>query len=224
MNDYDHTIVFKFMKKRKVSFFKSIESCDINEWINIVDNIGLDTIQIISFYDEKNMLLLGFANTSRTIIKCFWKDGTVTYFQGKSVSDSIVKKWNTTFTEYLWKNDSLEKPRYENNKESLRKVLKEISDFSKDLDGHFYKVFDNAISCLDGEQVELWFKELEVPDDNKILFNAAGSADVFAGMGSWNDTPRCLAMEQNKYDEYNSISQDLFKQIRLAIMYAVNEW
>ena len=43
-------------------------------------------------------------------------------------------------------------------------------------------------------------------------------------MGSWNDTPHCLAGEKGLSREYDRLSDALLRQIRLAILYAVNEW
>ncbi|MBP3854386.1 MAG: hypothetical protein IK990_02070 [Ruminiclostridium sp.] len=62
----------------------------------------------------------------------------------------------------------------------------------------------------------------ELPEINKRLFRAASLADVFGGMGTWNDNPCAAAKEKGLLEEYNDLSDELLKQIRIAVMFAVN--
>ena len=59
---------------------------------------------------------------------------------------------------------------------------------------------------------------------NRDLFEAASNADVFGSMGSWNDGPAAKAAAEGKLEEYNKLSDMLFNQIALAVMYAINQW
>lgn len=43
-------------------------------------------------------------------------------------------------------------------------------------------------------------------------------------MGSWNDSPPYYAHEKGLENEYDSFSEELLTQIRLALLYSVNEW
>ncbi len=43
-------------------------------------------------------------------------------------------------------------------------------------------------------------------------------------MGSWNDSPPYMAQEKGLEKEYETLSDQLLKQIRSAILYSVNEW
>ena len=65
---------------------------------------------------------------------------------------------------------------------------------------------------------------LELPGHNRDLFEAASNADVFGSMGSWNDGPAAKAAAEGKLEEYNKLSDMLFNQIALAVMYAINQW
>jgi len=64
----------------------------------------------------------------------------------------------------------------------------------------------------------------QIPDPNLQIFEAASLADVFGAMGSWNDSPPYMAHEKGLDQEYETLSAELLKHIRLAILYAVNEW
>lgn len=64
----------------------------------------------------------------------------------------------------------------------------------------------------------------ELPEANKRLFYASNISDVFGGMGSWNDSPPCYAYEKGLENEYKNLSSELLTQIRLALLYSVNEW
>ena len=54
------------------------------------------------------------------------------------------------------------------------------------------------------------------------MFLAASQADVFGGMGSWNDDPAGIAQEKGLGEEYDRLSKELYVQIRKAVMYAVS--
>ena len=54
------------------------------------------------------------------------------------------------------------------------------------------------------------------------LFLAAQQAWVFGGMGSWNDAAPYLAAEQGLEQDYQHLTEQLHRQIRQALMYAVN--
>lgn len=56
------------------------------------------------------------------------------------------------------------------------------------------------------------------------MFEAASIADVFGAMGSWNDSPPYMAHKKGLDKEYETLSADLLRNIRLAILYAINEW
>ena len=95
---------------------------------------------------------------------------------------------------------------------------------------NFGNIFRKAISILNGEKIEniqktfygIYFSEL--PKINKLLFYASDISDVFGGMGSWNDSPPYYAHEKGLESEYDSLTEELLTQIRLALLYSVNEW
>ena len=95
---------------------------------------------------------------------------------------------------------------------------------------NFGNIFRKAIDILNGEKVEniqktfygLYFSEL--PKINKYLFYASDISDVFGGMGSWNDSPPYYAYKKGLEIEYDNLSKELLTQIRLALLYSVNEW
>ncbi|ASG29633.1 hypothetical protein CBG61_01795 [Fusobacterium polymorphum] len=43
-------------------------------------------------------------------------------------------------------------------------------------------------------------------------------------MGSWNDSPSWYAYEKGVESDYKKLSSELLTQIRLALLYSVNEW
>ena len=43
-------------------------------------------------------------------------------------------------------------------------------------------------------------------------------------MGSWNDSPPYYAHKKGLESEYDSLTEELLTQIRLALLYSVNEW
>jgi len=63
-----------------------------------------------------------------------------------------------------------------------------------------------------------------MPKLNLALFTAASAADVFGGMGSWNDDAAGWAQYKKRGKEYDELSGELFTQMRKATLFAINEW
>ena len=58
----------------------------------------------------------------------------------------------------------------------------------------------------------------------KELFYVSDISDVFGAMDSWNDSPSWDAYEKGLESDYKNLSSELLTQIRLALLYSVNEW
>ena len=63
-----------------------------------------------------------------------------------------------------------------------------------------------------------------MPKLNLALFTVASAADVFGGMGSWNDDAAGWAQHKKRAKEYDELSSELFTQMRKATLFAINEW
>ena len=121
------------------------------------------------------------------------------------------------------------KPHFENNIDSFKSVLSEIKEFALKIDCNnfamiFQKALDILMGCSDYTDTTYHLTLPEIPEENLHLFEAASTADVFGAMGSWNDSPSYMAHEKGMDKEYEFLSSELLKQVRLATLYAVNEW
>ena len=91
----------------------------------------------------------------------------------------------------------------------------------------FVNIFQSAYDTLTKKQkitLPDWMKDT-VPkfDEEKMrMFLAASQADVFGGMGSWNDNPAGMGYEKGEEEKYNQLSNELYNQIRKTVMYVVN--
>ena len=88
----------------------------------------------------------------------------------------------------------------------------------------FQKALDILLGSYDYIDIEYNLPLPEIPEENLHLFEAASTADVFGAMGSWNDSPPYMAHERGMDNEYELLSSELLKQVRLAALYAINEW
>jgi len=95
---------------------------------------------------------------------------------------------------------------------------------------NFGNIFRKAFSILNGESFEnirnTFYGEtlFKIPKINARLFYSAKISNVFGGMGSWNDSPPYYAHKKGLEIEYDNLSEELLTQIRLALLYYVNEW
>ena len=88
----------------------------------------------------------------------------------------------------------------------------------------FAKVFHSARNHLLDLYAAKVLEEPQIPPQNQNIFRAASAADVFGGMGSWNDEPGWRAQDKGLGQVYDELSDQLLRNIRLAILYAINEW
>ncbi|QQB73162.1 RNA polymerase subunit sigma [Fusobacterium canifelinum] len=216
----------KYENKIEFLFTQNYKAKDVNEWYDYCIEKGLEDIKLLMPISLKDPNLLGFANTSQAGLVCFFKDNLVTYF----IPNWQYKNnaWNITYTEYNWENFPKEKPKFSNNTEDFKNILSKIATFADIIDfQNFANIFIKAFDLLDGKNIEnSYYKKYFslLPEINARLFCSAGIADVFGGMGSWNDSPPCYAYDKGLEDEYKNLSSELLKQIRLALLYSVNEW
>ena len=56
------------------------------------------------------------------------------------------------------------------------------------------------------------------------VWNAVSYASVTGAMGSWNDSPPCIAAELHCGKRYDELTQRLIDQNRLAVTFAANEF
>ena len=174
----------------------------------------------------KDPSLLAFSNTSQAGLVCYFKDNLVTYFIPKWEPGD--KGWNVIYKEYKWENPPKEKVQFEDNTEDFKNTLSKIATLADKIDfQNFANIFTEAYNMLDGKEVESYYHKKYfslMPERNARLLCSAGISDVFGGMGSWNDSPSWYAYEKGLESEYKKLSSELLTQIRLALLYSVNEW
>lgn len=223
-----------YENKIEFLFLNNIKDCGINDqnaktpgkWYENCVKKGLRDIKLIIPTEVENRNLLGFANAYCGFILCYFKNGEITAFIPKWDFDQKLKKWNILYTEQLELIPFI-KPQYEDNTDELREVLIEIEDLAEKIGcGGFAKRFEQARNILNGE-APFGTDKLpapRIPQRLLPLFYAADMADVFGAMGSWNDSPPYMAHEKGLDKEYDELSARLLKNIRLAVLFAVDEW
>ena len=216
----------KYENKIEFLFTENFKAKDVNEWYEHCIEKGLEDIKLSMPIAVKDPSLLGFSNTSQAGLICYFKENLVTYFIPKW--EHKDNGWNIIYREYKWENPPKEKHKFEDNTEDFKNTLSRIATLS-------YlcfvpltpKILSKAYDMLDGKEIENYFYKKYfslMPEKNVRLFASAGISDVFGGMGSWNDGPSWYAYEKGLESDYKNLSSELLTQIRLALLYSVNEW
>lgn len=237
MDCYVDSVTFRFLpihgKKRKLfsSMNKNTEYIvtGINKWYEHCVTVGLKDIKYITPISVKDRAILGFANTNRGLIVCFFNSGEVTYFDAYWTFNQDKKAWNVTYTEHLFDNPPAGTPHFENNLKEFKEILNKIGEFACIIGfPGWKKVFDKSVQILEGSFIyEVGNRKIALPDlpkEQLKIFMAASNADVFGAMGSWNDSPPCAAHDKGLDKEYDKYSAELLKEVRRATLYAINEW
>ena len=220
-----------YEKKSTFIFFnnKKYKAKSVEEWFNYCIDRGLQNIKFLIPLPIKDSDSLNFTNISQASIVCFFDNKLVTYFTPKW--EDYNNEWHIIYTEYEWKLPLKSKPKFYDNTKDFKDVLSKIAAFADKIDfQNFANIFTKAFDILNGDNIEnirnAFYGQyfFELPETNKRLFYASDISDVFGGMGSWNDSPHCYAAEKGLENEYNNLSSELLTQIRLALLYSVNEW
>lgn len=137
------------------------------------------------------------------------------------------KIWRVTYARMM--NDFVfERPKdsLETAYSQLKNALHEISSFARaQNEKDFLLCFQSALNDLDfrnspaNESRHWLFPPQILSPKAEATLNAAESAWVFGGMGSWND----LYCEQNTQSEYERVSEGLYLAIVNAIVASVND-
>jgi hypothetical protein len=226
---YENRIEFQFLPEKKLFSTKKFKADDVPTWYDYCLKKGLQDLKCLVPITVKDRSILGFSNTTQSSIVCFYEGGKVTYFSSKWELDSDPKMWNILYTEHEWKNAPLGKPHFENNTDSFKSILSQIKEFARKIDcDEFATIFQKALDILSGSSdytdTAFHMPLPDIPEENLHIFEAASTADVFGAMGSWNDSPPCIAYKKGMDKEYESLSSELLKQVRLATLFAINEW
>lgn len=226
---YENRIEFQFLRERKLFSTKKYKAENVLAWYEYCLKKGLQDVKFLAPVAVQDRNILGYSNTTQSSIVCFYEGSKVTFFSAQWEFDSVQKVWNILYTEQEWKDAPSGKPHFENNVDSFKSVLSEIKELALkiDCDG-FAVVFQKALDILSGSSdytdTAFHMHPPKIPEENLHLFEAASTADVFGAMGSWNDSPPYMAHEKGMDKEYESLSSELLKQVRLATLYAINEW
>lgn len=234
---YVDSVDFHFLDihSKKKAFFnimrknKSYTAANIQQWYEHCIILGLRDIKYLTPISTKDRAVLGFSNTNRGSIVCFFNGGEVTYFDAYWSFNQDKKAWNVTYTEHLWDNPPAGIPHFKDNTPEFKEILNKIGEFACiiDLPG-WKKVFYKSVEMLDGtfikEEGERKISLPKLPENHLKIFMAASNADVFGAMGSWNDSPPYAAHEKGLDKEYDEYSAELLKQTRIATLFAINEW
>lgn len=205
---YISKIEFIFLPKKDMMLKKEVIANSVGEWYKLCLERGLVDIKLMMPTKVENRMILGFANASQASVVCFWKNKKVTYFVPKWEMDRERKGWEVVYQEWEWKNAPSGRPVYEDQTEEFKQVLIEIEALAKKIGAtNFAKIFHSAYDCLEAGQI----------------FEAVCKADVFGGMGSWNDDPSGMAYDKGLESKYNELSNRLVEQMRYHLMYAANE-
>lgn len=226
---YENRIEFAFLPPNEILKMEKYTAPNVSAWFEQIRKNQVLDVKLLCPYSVKDRNLLGFSNMTESSILCFHRNGKVTYFVADWQFDSVQKNWNILYSEHEWPDPPSKKPQFENNTDSFREVLLSIRELAIKIEcENFAHIFSSAVNLLDGSNEypdKKYGIELpQIPQQNLQMFEAASIADVFGAMGSWNDSPPYMAHKKGLDKEYETLSADLLKNIRLAILYAINEW
>jgi len=203
------------------------EQASINEWFKHALKLGLSDVRFATnlAVSSKERSLQGFSNVSYKSILCIYKD-KMSYLVPHWSFEEDKKGWDIVYKEFSL--DGMpEIQKFSDNTLEFKDLLTKIAKFADEIEcENFGDCFRKGLKALnEPEKIEQNILNAPLmPKLNLALFNAASAADVFGGMGSWNDDAAGWAKRKKRDKEYDELSAELFTQMRKAILFAINEW
>ena len=203
------------------------EQASINEWFKHAKKLGLSYVRFATnlTISSKERSLQGFSNVSYKSILCIYKN-KMSYFVPHWSFEEDKKGWDIVYKEFSL-DGTPEIQKFSDNTLEFKDILTRISKFADEIEcENFGDCFREGLKALnEPEKIEQNILNAPLmPKLNLALFNAASAADVFGGMGSWNDDAAGWAKRKKRDKEYDELSAELFTQMRKAILFAINEW
>ena len=203
------------------------EQTSINEWFKHAKKLGLSDVRFATnlTVSSEECSLQGFSNVSHKSILCIYKD-KMSYFVPHWSFEENKKGWDIVYKEFSL-NGTPEIQKFSDNTLEFKDILTRTSKFADEIEcENFGDCFRKGLKALnEPENIEQTVLNAPLmPKLNLALFTAASAADVFGGMGSWNDDAAGLAQHKRRGKEYDELSSELFTQMRKATLFAINEW
>ena len=223
---YDGNVVFR-MQPRGLFRKQAVTLNGYAEWAAYALRNGLTDVWLRTPTDG-DMNLLAFANYRNNVVVCRWKRRTTALVMhwGFKKGDT---HWTVTLTE-TWDAEAV-RPHLRFSRTEYAALLSELADFAAFLNYPFFEgQFRKAVDCLNDPDapapVDVPYPQPTPPLPQPFLgvWNAVSYASVTGAMGSWNDSPPCIAAELHCDDRYNELTQRLIDQNRLAVTFAANEF
>ncbi len=222
---YENKIEFQFLSMNPLAAQEAESVYRPADWFAKCKQQEVVDMKMMIPLKAENRKVLGFANTSRASILTFLKNGEVHYWIARWEFDSKLRLWNIVYKEAVWENAPQGRPQFADNTKEFLAVLGQIGEFANKIGAHhFGKIFREAAAILRKEMQAKVVSELPLPEAYRHIFEAAARADVFGAMGSWNDDPASMAQSKGLFEQYDRLSDELLKQIRQAVLFAVNQW
>ena len=203
------------------------EQASINEWFKHAKKLGLSDVRFATnlAVSSEERSLQGFSNVSYKSILCIYKN-KMSYLVPHWSFEEDKKGWDIVYKEFSL-NGMPEIQKFSDNTLEFKDLLTKIAKFADEIEcDNFGDCFREGLKALnEPEKIEQNVLNAPLmPKLNLALFNAASAADVFGGMGSWNDDAAGWAKRKKRDKEYDELSGELFTQMHKATLFAINEW
>ena len=193
------------------------EQASINEWFKHALKLGLSDVRYATnlTVSSEERSLQGFSNVSYKSILCIYKD-KMSYLVPHWSFKEDKKGWDIVYKEFSL-NGMPEIQKFSDNTLEFKDILTKIAKFADEIEcDNFGDCFREGLKALnEPEKIEQNILNAPLmPKLNLALFNAASAADVFGGMGSWNDDAAGWAKRKKRDKEYDELSAELFTQMQ----------
>lgn len=196
-----------------------VDSCE--KWVSMLKERGARDFKFIMVDEMDDFARLSRANGIQCCIICFYDDG-VTSWNRRWLYNPSSQKWHVQLVESIARNVPDEKPRFKDMSQDMVTLLERLRFLSQKLGlSDFSFQFHVAQKSLQANFVS---SDNMMQSAQRRLLAAAIDAYVFDGENSWLEKGRAAAEEKGMLEEYDELTNYLFRGIALSCMYAVNEW
>ena len=220
----EHSLIFECASHSLISKFRRSPITTVDAFLKYQLSCGLTDLTLYRPQAGEKYQLYGFANYGYMAMICRYRNGDAAAFVPKWSSAMRGGQPILRFTENRMASSDIPNMIYDDNTERFASVLEEIAAFAQDIGfSWFAEQYLEARDIIYGQKpcdptISLPF----MSEKGRRLVSAANVADLFGGMGSWNDSPPYYAQKAGRESDYDRLSQALFDELRAAVLYAVN--
>ena len=221
----DSTLVegydFQFAQRGEKDALPAVRTERVADWLELLRTRGARDLKLIVEDQIADYEALRGLNGLPCCLICFYDDGA-TVWQKRWLYNVVSKRCHVHMEEFVIPQPPQEKPMFRDVSQDMVMLLERLRALAQKLElSRFAFAFRAAQNKLQANFVPA---DGMMSPAHRRLLAAATEAYVFDGEVPWTEEGKAAAEQKGLLEEYQLLTEELYRGIALSYMYAANEW